>query len=103
MADNANLRVEPEAMQVASKALESAANDLRSRLLELDREVRDMLSGWKGGAGGAYGDAWDLWHKGAGEVQQGLAILARIVENAGVKFQSQDTAAHHEVDGIYRG
>ena len=41
-------------------------------------------------AGGAYGEAWDLWHRGASEVQQGLAILAEAVGAAGVDFQNQD-------------
>ena len=76
MAEGETLRVNPEAMHGASQALTGAAKDLHSRLIELDGQVRDMLAGWTGGAGGAYSQVWDLWHRGAGEVQQGLAILA---------------------------
>jgi WXG100 family type VII secretion target len=90
-------------MQTASLALSGAAKDLHTRLVELDGEVRDMLAGWQGGAGGAYGEAWDLWHKGAGEVQLGLALLAKMVENAGSQFHAQDAAAEQTVDGFYRG
>jgi len=90
-------------MLTASQALAGAAKDLRTRLVELDGEVRDMLVGWQGGAGGAYGKVWDLWHKGAGEVQLGLSILAQMVENAGAQFQAQDSASEQTVDGVYRG
>lgn len=90
-------------MQAVSQALAGAAKDLQTRLVELDGQVREMLAGWQGGAGGAYGEAWDLWHKGAGEVQLGLSILAKTVENSGVQFQAQDSASEHTVDGIYRG
>jgi WXG100 family type VII secretion target len=90
-------------MQAVSQALSGAAQDLHTRLLELDSQVREMLAGWQGGAGGAYGEAWDLWHKGAGEVQQGLAILAKTVETSGVQFQAQDSVSEQTVDGVYRG
>jgi WXG100 family type VII secretion target len=103
VADHDALRVQPEVMLTASQALAGAAKDLRTRLVELDGEVRDMLAGWQGGAGGAYGKAWELWHKGAGEVQLGLAILAKVVENAGAQFDAQDSASGQTVDGVYRG
>jgi WXG100 family type VII secretion target len=76
MADPRNLRADPQAMQGVSQALTGAATDLENQLNALDGQVQEMLAGWHGGAGGAYGQAWDLWHGGAAEVQQGLAILA---------------------------
>jgi WXG100 family type VII secretion target len=65
MAEHETVRVQPEAMRVASQALSSAAKDLHTRLVELDGQVRDLLTGWRGGSGGAYGEAWDSWHRGA--------------------------------------
>jgi WXG100 family type VII secretion target len=103
MADHQPVRVQPEVMHAASQALSGAAQDWRTRLGELDSEVRDLLAGWRGDAGGSYGQAWDLWHKGAGEVQQGLAILAKMVETAGTQFQAQDSTAKQIMDGVYRG
>jgi WXG100 family type VII secretion target len=103
MADREALRVDPEVMQGVSQSVSGAAKDFHTRLNELDGQIREMLSNWKGGAGGAYGDAWDLWHRGASEVQQGLAILAEAVGVAGVDFQSQDAASTQTVDGIYHG
>ena len=90
-------------MQSVSQALSGAAKDLHTRLGELDGEVRDMLTGWQGGSGSAYGEAWDLWHKGAAEVQLGLAILAKMVDNSGTQFQAQDSASEQTMDGVYRG
>ena len=97
------VRVATEVMHGVSQAITGAATDFRTRLNELDGQIREMLASWKGGAGGAYGEAWDLWHRGAGEVQQGLAILAEAVRVAGVDFQTQESAATQQVDGVYRG
>ena len=97
------LRVEPEVMHGASQALSGAAKDLHTRLVELDSQVREMLACWQGGSGGAYGEAWGLWHRGAGEVQLGLAILAKVVGIAGVDFQAQEYASTQELDRVYHG
>lgn len=103
MAEREVLRVHPEAMHGASQALTGAAKDLHTRLLELDGQVRDMLAGWQGGAGGAFGQAWELWHRGAGEVQQGLAILAKAVGAVGVEFQAQESASVQTLRSVHRG
>ncbi len=103
MAEHELVHVQPDAMHVASQALSSAAKDLRTRLIELDGYVRDLLAGWHGGAGSAYGEAWDSWHRGAGEVQQGLSILARAVGVVGVEFDNQEEASAQTVNGVYRG
>ena len=103
MAEREVLRVHPEAMHGASQALSGAAKDLHSRLIELDGQVQEMLAGWQGGAGGAYGRAWDLWHRGAAEVQQGLAILAKAVGDVVVDFQNQESVSTQDLRGVDRG
>ena len=100
MAEQEPLRVSPEVMQGASQALAGAAKDLHTRLIELDGQVREMLAGWQGGAGGAYGQAWDLWHRGADEVQLGLSKLAEVVDIAGVDFQGMDSASAQEMGAV---
>lgn len=90
-------------MHGVSQALSGAAKDLQSRLIELDGQVRDMLAGWHGGAGGAYGRAWELWHRGADEVQLGLSILAKTPGIAGADFQSQDSTSAQTVRGALDG
>lgn len=97
------LRVQPEAMHIASQALSGAAKDLHAKLVELDGQVNELLAGWQGGSGDAYGRAWDLWHRGTGEVQLGLSLLAKAVSVAGADFQAQDSTAAQTADGIYRG
>jgi WXG100 family type VII secretion target len=97
------VRVQPDAMHVASQALSAAAKDLHARLVELDGQVRELLHGWHGGSGGAYSDAWNSWHRGADEVQQGLLILAEAVGVAGMKFDAQEQQSARAVDGIYHG
>lgn len=97
------LRVNPEVMRGVSHSVSGAAKDLHTKLNELDGQVREMLVNWRGGAGGAYGQAWDQWHRGAGEVQQGLALLAEAVAVAAADFAYQDSAATQNVDGVYRG
>ena len=103
MAERPVLRVQPEAMHVASQALSSAAKDLRSRLVELDGQVREVLDGWRGGSGGAYAAVWDSWHRGAGEVQVGLSILAKAIGVTGVEFQDHENASAQALDGVYGG
>ena len=103
MAEHEVLRVNPEVMHGVSQAISGAAKDFHTRLNELDSQIRDMLANWQGGAGGAYGQAWDQWHRGAGEVQQGLAMLAEAVAVAGSGFQHQDSASAQNVDGVFRG
>jgi WXG100 family type VII secretion target len=103
MGEREALRVQPEAMHSASQALSAAARDLRTKLVELDGQVRELLAGWHGGSGYAYGLAWDLWHRGTGQVQLGLSILAKSVGVTGADFQAQDCTAAQTTDGVYRG
>jgi ESAT-6 family protein len=103
MAERETFRVQPEAMHSASQALSDAAKDLHTKLIELDGQVRELLAGWHGGSGDAYGQAWDLWHRGTGEIQLGLSILAKSVGVTGADFQTQDATAAQTADGIHRG
>jgi WXG100 family type VII secretion target len=103
MAERETLRVQPEAMHSASQALSGAARDLQTKLVELDGQVRELLAGWRGGSGDAYGKGWDLWHRGTGEVQLGLSILAKSLDVTGADFQTQDETAAQTADGIYHG
>jgi WXG100 family type VII secretion target len=103
MAERETLRLQPEAMHSASQALSGAARDMQTKLVELDGLVRELLAGWHGGSGDAYGHAWDLWHRGTGEIQLGLSILAKSVGDTGADFQTQDETAAQTANGIYHG
>ena len=47
------------------------------RLVRLDEHVATMLRG-----SAAHITAWELWHRGAAEVQVGLSILAKVTAHA---------------------
>jgi len=66
LAERETLRVQPEAMHSASKALSGAARDLHTKLVELDGQVRELLAGARG-SGDAYGQAWISGIAGTGE------------------------------------
>jgi WXG100 family type VII secretion target len=101
-ADN-TLLVDPEAMQVLAAELGGGAKDLQNRLAELDGRVGEMLGGWRGASGGAFASAWELWHRGAGEVQAGLSILARSVAMAGVGYQQNEAGSAQALRGLRNG
>ncbi|GAB7145127.1 secretion protein [Mycobacterium riyadhense] len=100
MAAENTLRMDPQVMDGFSQALRGAAEDLRNRLTELDGEVGAMLEGWRGASGNAYTAAWELWHRGAGEVQLGLSILGGALARAGVGYQQNEAAAQQTVRAV---
>jgi WXG100 family type VII secretion target len=103
MAANENLRVDPQMMQGFAQGLLGAAESLRSQLAALDSQVGDMLGGWQGGSGGAFSAAWELWHRGAGEVETGLTVLAKAVARAGAGFEQNESASAQAVRQVHRG
>ncbi|MCV7075589.1 WXG100 family type VII secretion target [Mycobacterium szulgai] len=96
----AGLRVDPQVMHGFSDALRGAAEDLRNRLTDLDGDVSAVLAGWHGASGSAYASAWELWHRGAGEVQLGLSILAEALARAGNGYQQNEAAARQAVRAV---
>ncbi|MBS2080319.1 WXG100 family type VII secretion target, partial [Mycobacterium tuberculosis] len=74
-------------------SLSGAAEHLSAQLSKLDDRVGQMLGGWQGGGRGAYASAWELWHKGAREVELGLSVLAHLVGEAGGAYHSNEAAS----------
>lgn len=69
-------------LQGFAQALRGGAEDLRSR-----------LAGRRGASGGAYTAAWQLWRRGAGEVQVGLSMLVRLIAQASDGYQENEAAS----------
>ena len=90
-------------MQGFSLALRGGAEDLRTRLADLDGQVSEMLTGWRGRSGGAYTAEWELWQRGAGEVQAGLSILEKLVSEAGRIYQENEAASSQALRGVCHG
>jgi WXG100 family type VII secretion target len=101
MADE-TLRVDPVVMQGTAVSLSAAAEQLSGRLSQLDDQVGQLLGGWQGTAGTAYGSAWELWHKGAREVELGLSMLAHLVGRAGGAYQGNE-AGCARAERVVRG
>ncbi|WP_076245834.1 WXG100 family type VII secretion target [Mycobacterium sp. SP-6446] len=103
MAADDNLRVDPQVMQGFAQSLSGAAEDLRSRLAELDGQVGEMLGGWRGASGDAYGSAWQMWHRGATEVELGLSMLAKAVAQAGGGYQQNEAGSAQALRAVRNG
>ena len=97
------MHVDPAVLSAACDALSGAAEHLLGRLTTLDNKVASMLAGWQGTAGGSYGDAWATWHRGADEVGQALAIMAKLLGEAGKAFESREQASASELGGLSSG
>ena len=93
MGADETLRVDPVVMQGHAVSVGGAAEQLMAQLAQLDDQVGQMLDGWSGAAGTAYGSAWELWHQGAREVHQGLALLAHLVGQAPAAYQRNEAEA----------
>jgi WXG100 family type VII secretion target len=102
MADQ-TLRVDPVVMQGAAASLGGAAEQLSAQLSQLDDQVGQLLGGWQGVAGSAYGSAWELWHNGAREVELGLSMLAHLVGQAGGAYQANDAGSAQAERGVRGG
>lgn len=97
------LKVEPAVLAASCEVLSAAAEHLLEQLRSLDGTVTTMLAAWRGSSGGAYSDAWTLWHRGAHEVEQGLSGMAQRVGAAGRGYEQQEQATSENLGGIYRG
>jgi WXG100 family type VII secretion target len=93
MGADETLRVDPVVLQGHAVAVGGAAEQLMAQLAQLDDQVGQLLGGWSGAAGTAYGSAWELWHQGAREVHLGLALLAHLVGQAPAAYQSNEAGA----------
>ena len=102
MANN-TVRVDALAMQGIAASLGGAAEHLQAQLADLDDQVEHVLGGWRGASGSAYGSAWELWHRGAGEVRAGLSILGRLLNDAASSYRSHDAGSAQAEQAVRGG
>ena len=100
MAANDTLQVDPQLMQGFAQGLLGAAEALRNQLSQLDGQVGEMLGGWHGASGDAYGCAWEMWHRGATEVELGLSIMSTLVAQAGSGYQQNEAASAQTLQAV---
>ena len=97
------LRVDPAVMASIAQSLSGAAEHVQNRLKELDTQVGEMLGGWQGVSGKAYGSAWERWHQGAAEVESALSILAKLIGQAGVSYGHNEAVSAEELGAVGNG
>lgn len=103
MSADGTVRVDPVVMQGHAVSVGGAAEHLMQQLAQLDDQVGQVLGGWQGAAGTAYGSAWRQWHQGAREVQVGLALLAHLVGQASEAYQSNEAGSAQAERGVRGG
>lgn len=97
------LRVEPAVLRATCHSLSGAADHLRARLQSLDATVTGMTAKWTGSSGGAYGDAWGQWHRGADEVEHALAIMAKLLDSTARGFEASEEQSAEALRSVSGG
>lgn len=81
-------------LSLAAARLQDAGQRLQDGLSRVDLEARDLVgSGWKGDAASAFGQVWEQWHGGAGQVVRGLQTMSELLKVAGNEYARTDEQA----------
>jgi WXG100 family type VII secretion target len=99
MGDGSVLRGDTAELTRVSELLRGA-DDLRAGLKDTDDEVSAMLAEWRGDSGGAYENAWRLWHQGADRIQSGLSLTAVLLGQASTAYEHQEASSAEALRGI---
>jgi len=94
------LNIDPAVLSSTCESLSAAADQLLTELKSLDSTVTDMVSRWTGASGGAYGDAWQQWDRGASEVERGLTVMAQLLGRAAEAYTAHEQAAAADLGGL---
>lgn len=88
----------------AAARLRDAGQRLQDGLSSVDLETSQLLgSGWTGDAASAFGNAWEQWHSGAGQVVRGLQTMADLLTVAGKEYAKTDQQAAGAVSSSFDG
>ena len=103
MTGDGTISAEAAGLSASSESLGTAAELLLTKLRDLDGQVQNTLTAWQGSSGGAYSSAWDLWRRGAAEVELGLSIMARLVGQAGGAYTENESRSAEALGGLAGG
>ena len=95
--------MEPAVLRATCHSLSGAADHLQARLRSLDGTVTGMVGDWHGLSGGAYGDAWAQWHRGADEVEKALSILAQLLDATAKGFEFHEQTGAQQLRSVSGG
>ena len=81
----------PAELHATSVLLSQVGDEARADLASLGLAARDLLEGeWRGAAATAFARGWSQWQHGAGEVLDGLAAMARLLEVTGQGYEAAE-------------
>ncbi|WP_166907505.1 WXG100 family type VII secretion target [Mycobacterium sp. DL440] len=85
-------------LTLGASRLQDAAQRLQDGLSGVDLETRELLgSGWKSDAASAFGNVWEQWHGGAGQVVRGLQMMSQLLMVAGGEYAKTDEQAAGDI------
>jgi WXG100 family type VII secretion target len=91
-------------LHLAAARLQDAGQRLQDGLSSVDLQTRELLgSGWKGEAASAFGQEWEKWHSGAGQVVRGLQTMSDLLTVAGKEYAKTDEQAAGAVASSFQG
>ena len=85
--------VAPWELDATAGAVRVADEQLRDALARLSLDAQTLLDGWRGAAGAAFAQAWELWYGGACEVLAATDSMARLLGATGQGYQSAESAS----------
>jgi ESAT-6 family protein len=91
-------------LHLAAARLQDAGQRLQDGLSSVDLQTRELLgSGWKGDAASAFGQEWEKWHSGAGQVVRGLQTMSDLLTVAGKEYAKTDEQTAGAVGSSFPG
>ncbi len=86
------IRVGTEAVSAAGLRAQALASELTDALSQCDTIAANLLTGsWSGPASSMFASGWAEWHRGATEVQQALAGIARLLGESATHYESTES------------
>lgn len=86
-----DFRVAPGRVDGLADQIASATSDFGQSLQNVDDQVRNLLgSGWRAEPGSQFRDAFVDWHKGAGQVVEGMTQIVAALHDAAARFRIAD-------------
>ncbi|CRZ17162.1 WXG100 family type VII secretion target [Mycolicibacterium neworleansense] len=96
---NRSVEVVVAELTLAASRLEEAGQRLQDGLSGVDLETRELLgAGWKSDAASAFGQVWEQWHGGAGQVVRGLQTMSKLLAVAGKEYDNTDEQAASAIE-----
>ncbi|MFI9406478.1 WXG100 family type VII secretion target [Nocardia sp. NPDC052316] len=72
--------------------LETAINNLRTSVKEIDQAAQDVLKGWKGDASSKFVQVAQDWHDEAEDLNKRFDLFSQAVNEGKQKLQAMDQA-----------